>query len=329
MQNSKRMEALFNEYKGNLFEFLVAKTIAQFFDFEHEFLSSYQASDFDILTQQEDFVRNYYPSYLNFLPNAAKDVVALLVKEKYFSGKLEGIKVIGKKEASQSIREGYNEADLIVELSNTTLPISLKFTKAQSFLNTKSAGIKSFFVKYFRSYEGIQEVQEKFNEFWELEFESFARKLHESIDLEYTSLFDNWKKYRAESLPGELVGEQQQILHQFYSQVNHKLYLNLKKLFELDKMKFTQALMPLVGFSSDKVIQVSYLFSGGEDHHNKILIHSWKDVKNMLENDHFQMKQNKANCEIVNKDLKLQIRLKPMNTFLNKGYKINCAVKFN
>lgn len=328
MTHSKRMDALFNEYKGNLFEFLIAKEIAKSFDFETTFLGSFHDNDFKILSQQEDFVRNHYADFLYWLPKAARESADVII-EKLQIKDLVSLKVIGKKEASNSQNKNYNEADLLIGTSQSVMALSIKFSKGHSFLNTKSAGIKSFFSKYFLE-ESLIELQDIFNRFWELEFEVFARKMHELVDLNYTTAFETWEKYRSERLPGELTGDLKETLYEFYNVINTSLYNHLLDLFEKDEKKFKVSLMSLLGYSDEKIYQLVFLYKNSKNFETSdILLHSFRDVQLKLNESNLEFQLNKSNIEIFNNSIRLQIRLKPMNTFINKGFKINCSVKFN
>ena len=67
-----RKEALLNEYKGNLFEFLVALEFAKKFSLQTQTLEGISKGAFEMLKQQEEYIRSYYPSLLTKLPFLAK-----------------------------------------------------------------------------------------------------------------------------------------------------------------------------------------------------------------------------------------------------------------
>lgn len=321
MALSVRSDALLNEYKGNLFEFLVAKTLASHFEFEDRFLSEYETSSFDTLMQQEDFIRNYYPAYLDFLPYAA-NLTAMALIDRYKISNCSDVWVIGKKQAAQ--KEEYDEADLII-YGTDKIKCSLKFSRASSFVNTKSAGIRSFFKSYFAS-----NLQESFNRFWDLEWDVFARKMHELADLEYSCDFTSWKKSRSEVLPGELTGDFQDCLHHFYSVITKEIYDILLKISQENKKLFISNLYPLMGFSHVDIKQVCFFYDKNEENYKdkEITIHAYDEIVSKS-NEELEVVLKRNNIEIKLSNVVLQIRLKPMNTFVNKGYKVNCSVKFS
>ena len=65
-------EALFNEVKGSLFEYLVAKEIAKSIGDELGFQSLIDPNYLNVLGQQDRMVRQFYPEMASFLFDAAK-----------------------------------------------------------------------------------------------------------------------------------------------------------------------------------------------------------------------------------------------------------------
>jgi len=327
MSYGSRKEALLNEYKGNLFEFLVSKEISHLFSFEVQFLSQFDQKAFETLTQQEDFIRNFFPEYLEFLPMSAKYCAQKLINVLDVNS-CQGVEVVGKMQASKSNQETYSEVDLILKCKSD-INCSLKLSRQSSFVNTKSAGIKSFFEKYFQ-YKDISNIQAGFTFDWNLEYEIFARNLHKAIDLEYTQLFENWQQNRSEVLPGELNQDLKLILYDFYEKMNEKLSKILQELYHRDKDQFKKSLMPLIGFSKSNIVQVCLFYTKKQQSLTckEIQVHAWDDVLKALDSE-LIFKVNKTNIEICSMGLTIQIRMKPMNTFIQKGYKVNCSVKFN
>jgi len=266
---------------------------------------------------------------MEFLPSSAsrcalKIVDSLKIKEcKY-------VKVIGKQMASETELGGFNEADIIIG-STKDLNLSLKFNKYSSYVNTKSAGIKSFFYKYFSLFEDYsKEAQLKFNELWDVEFETFAIEMHKEANIEYTNSFESWSRLRDDLLPGQLDGIYKDILHNFYGVINTEVARILREFYQKDNSKFIKSLMSLLGFTNNKIIQVCFYYNNTNNNYieKSIILHTFEDVYSMLDGD-LAFKVNRTNLDIYNDRLKLQIRLKPMNTFTQKCYKINCAVKFS
>ncbi len=159
MVDSARMDALLNEYKGNLFEFLFCHILAQKVNIEGKFLGSINPSMHSMLTQQESFLRNYYPNLLNELPILANEAVdAVLVKLKL--KKVSEVSLIGK--VAGNINNDYSEADILIKDDKNVFPLSLKVSKNSAFVNTKSAGLKSFFTKYFALFS-VENIQQEFH----------------------------------------------------------------------------------------------------------------------------------------------------------------------
>jgi len=78
-------------------------------------------------------------------------------------------------------------------------------------VNTKSAGLKSFFKKHFENIGG-EEVQDKFNHYWMNEFENMAMKMHQEAGILYCSGFEQWESDGLETLPGKLAPEYKKFL---------------------------------------------------------------------------------------------------------------------
>ena len=60
---TKNSQALLNEYKGNVFEFLVANSLARQYEILPKFLNSIEDSFYSILEQQQLFIHQYYPDH--------------------------------------------------------------------------------------------------------------------------------------------------------------------------------------------------------------------------------------------------------------------------
>ncbi len=149
-----RKEALLNEYKGSLFEFLVASNLAAKLNFESSFLDDLSENQLSMYEQQEPYLRNHFPSLLVSLPKLAEFTAKKIIKKLNLVS-IEKIDLIGMNAGSLT------EADIIISSQGTKYPISLKISKKGSFTNTKSAGVKTFFIKYFET------DQAEFNRYYE------------------------------------------------------------------------------------------------------------------------------------------------------------------
>jgi hypothetical protein len=73
--SDKFREALFNEIKGSLFEYLVAQEFARRAGIEASFLRSLPAHYQRVLEQQDNMTREAYPELLPRLPRWSQQVV--------------------------------------------------------------------------------------------------------------------------------------------------------------------------------------------------------------------------------------------------------------
>jgi hypothetical protein len=322
----KRQEALLNEYKGNIFEYLVCIEISKIFNKEIHFISALPLDLQVILEQQESFLRNYYPYLLIELPKlAAKAATEFVKKEKLKS--IDRVLLAGKKLATTQ-DSNFKEADILVyKSSDSYLPISLKLSKMNAFVNTKSAGVRTIFDKYFDQFEDVS-LQEDFNHFVDIEYESLAIKLHDILDIPYTNLFENWERLEKPVLPGQLEGQCHVDLIDYYKKVNKYLFKTFSDLLEKDKSKFLDGVLRLMGFSNSEMIQLTafYLLKNEEFVKTKVDVSYLKDIYTS-EMFHIEMKHNPTNFEVKLNDSILQVRIKPMNKFTSKSYKVNCSIK--
>lgn len=309
-------DALLNEYKGSLFEFLVSKELACLYDFESNFLHSLSSSQMGMLSQQEQFLRNNYPNLLISLPLLAKKTAKSLVQRLQISN-LSSIKMMGMNANAN------NEVDiLITDSKKLIIPISLKLSRSGSFTNTKSAGVKSFLQKYFNF------DQDEFNQKYERDFREFAYCMYQDVGEDPIDDFSLWEELSLPTLPGKLEGLQKDYLFNFYKKVNKRIVETLEEIYLNKPKDFIDYLAPLSGFSSKDVIQVTTFYKlDGEDYQlEEIKILSYKDLFPEGETS-TRFKMAEHSFEIYLKKLRLQVRLKPMNKFTHKSYKVNCALK--
>ena len=149
-KNNTNSNALINEYKGNLFEYLVAISTAKRLGIEAAFLQSFGGEAKQRLTFYQHELMELDRSLYTQLPVFAEEVAELLYK-KASDRKIENILVMGKS-AGASHDESYGECDIMMVSQKHQYPYSLKFCKYGAYVNTKSGGIRSFFNKYFADY---------------------------------------------------------------------------------------------------------------------------------------------------------------------------------
>ena len=316
-------DSLFNEYKGNLFEFLVAQKLASYYQVEGSFLSCLGPDFFAILQQQETYLAQEFPLWkkalIEFSEKTAKEIFDLIkipIKE---------VLLIGKK-AAASGDERFFEADILLRSEEKDIPLSLKLSKHGAFVNTKSAGLKSFLAKYFSKLEG-KSAQKDLDEFVLFEFENLSRVLHQEEGIEYAPQFKYWQSLGLPIRPGELQESSRQKLHEYYHKLNQKLYELLLKMQKSDPKLFTEALAPLMGASSQEVFQITCYYKTKEE---APLFHSLEietPAKRNKSAEILPLKADIGNFTIQLEKKWLQIRIKPMKTFIQPAFKVNCSVK--
>lgn len=315
-------EALFNEVKGSLFEFLVAREIALKNQDELGFLKNLDKNYLSVLSQQDRMVRQFYPEMHPFLNTVAK-----LMGEKiggYFHPLPHSPKLVGKL-SNSSLRSELHEADLILAVGEKMVPLSLKLNKKKAFVNTKSGGIKSFFTSYFG---GIpHEVQVNFNQFVDQEFQRMAHELHVAQDMEFDGNFDLWVKRGYSELPGELNESGRAILKEYYARIALRMHEILSAFYKENPQGFRNSLLPLMGFGNKEIVQaVCYHdFNGGSGH--EVSIFSVNDILPGIERTEILPFNQISSVELKIGEWNLQLRVKPMNKFTTTAIKINCSVR--
>ncbi len=312
---------LANELKGTLFEFLVAEELVRCFDLDlATFLKEQEASILQQLQEYQLYIRQYDKNLLYQLPNLARRCVSDLLDSSLFPKKLNAIKLTGKLEQD-------NEGDLLI---NNKLPLSLKLVKHNAFVNTKSAGIKSFYTSYWG--RGWDMAQQYLNQVVDESFEVMAANLHESVGIEYAGDFKTWVSLGHSDLPGRLVGQQKEILHEHYFRVIDQVWKDFKEFEAKNRSDFLHKLLPLMGLGSEEILQFICFHSGtqGENayqHKGSLLL----NARCFLEGDcqyHLERTQETASFLICFSHFQLQIRVKPMNVFTVPALKVNCSVKY-
>ncbi len=301
---ANQREAYLNVYKGSLLEFLVAGEFARRFGIYSDFIRSLSSDLLNQLKAYELAIRNSDKKLLDALGKFSKSIADHILLELQL-GKLNKVILTAHE-------KNHSEADFLLVTETKTLPISLKLCKKSSFVNTKSAGARSFFSNYFKN----EESQSRFNQLIDLEFEKFARKMHEEYDLKYNQGFKNWP-LDLEELPGQLVGRSREI----YLSYLHKIGTHLYNEFSLLKTDYDS----LIGFGSEDILQVICLHKGTETYEfEDLYIHKREKQKWVLED----LNTHSASFHLHSKKRTLQIRCKPMNKFTVPSFKINCAVKY-
>lgn len=322
MQDNTKKEALFNEVKGSLFEYLVARNLAVKAGAELKFQQSLDKNYLTVLSQQDRMVRQFYPEMLPFLNEASKGTSESLVS--YLKAIPESPKVVGKF-SNSNLSEELHEADLVLTLQDKSLPVSLKLNKKNAYVNTKSGGIKSFFSVYFPFISA--DVQRSFNQFVDMEFNRMAYDLHALHDMDYSGSFDQWVRKGFSELPGELSADERSILKAYYARIANEMHKIFENAFSQDKGLFQKSLLPLMGFGKEEILQVICFHDFPDSNIPQIDIHSFEDVSKGLSDTIMKPFTNISSVEFDIGEWSLQVRVKPMNKFTTTAIKINCSVK--
>lgn len=320
-------EALINEYKGNLLEYLIAADLSRHFSLEAQFQMSLGAEYRQNLTLYESELREMDPLLAERLPQFAQ--ACFQEVHPILPSKIKGVYLVGKSEG-QAKNNPYGEADILIQDREKTIPLSVKFSQSGSWINTKSGGIKSFIKTYFRGEEASQ-YQEELNTFVDLSFEQMNRELYEHYQLDYRGSFDEqWIKHNLSELPGQLEQEAREILQSHYHCIINKLYEFIVQRFEQDPA-FEKSLFPLLGISHPSLIQVKCFHKKGNDQRYELAgvsidhLESWKEAMKKL--TFHKLKKNISYFEIELSPFVLQIRVKPMNKFTVPALKVNCSIR--
>lgn len=315
-------EALFNEVKGSLFEYLVARELAIKNQDELGFLKNLDKNYITVLSQQDRMVRQFYPEMLSFLGDVSKITANKIAA--HFQELPKEPRLVGKL-SNSSIRSELHEADLVFTVSGEIVPLSLKLNKKKAFVNTKSGGIKSFFTSYFSFIPSS--VQADFNQFVDMEFNRMAHDLHGAEDMEFQGNFEEWVKKGFSELPGELNETGRGILKEYYARIADRMHGILKNAFKQDEKEFINSLLPLMGFGNKEIIQaVCYHdFAGNGDH--EVAIFSVRDIAQGMHQTKILDFNQISSVELSVGAWDLQLRVKPMNKFTTTAIKINCSVR--
>jgi hypothetical protein len=315
-------EALFNEIKGSLFEYLVAGNIARQYGLEEKFIQSIPSDYLKILMGQDLMIRKFYPEMLSFLSKSSLETSQKIIElidirpsEIFLVGKLLG----------EYKSEDFGEADILIMSDSGPLPVSLKLNKKNSFVNTKSGGIKSFFKSYFPWLSS--HYQDQFNLFVDQEFLRMGHELYEFHELPFEGDFKQWVRLGFSELPGELSLEERDILKNYYARISKYLHLIMETALNESSNNFLDSCLKLIGFTDSRILQVTCFHDFHNSGINEISTSSLKNLD--LDEKLIKLKpfHQTASVEIDLGGLELHLRVKPMNKFTTTAIKINCAIK--
>ena len=311
-------EALNNEIKGYLFEYLVGKQLANLLGCEELFLCHETKAAGERLREYEIWLRRNDPILMKRLPLLAGKTVDLINRRLSPVG--EAVRLCGRERTGE-------EADILLEGKTSTLPIGLKLCKANAFVNTKSGGLRSFLVKYFGA--DTHRGQVRLNKALDWSFDCMAGRLYQSVGLEYGGEWDHsWEDAGYSLLPGELPAEKNAFVLEHYGRVVDVLYEEVEKYREDCHVDFIRALAPLMGFKNPNLVQVFCFYKKDYQLENIIVIDgrslNWEALKVRMG----ERIPKRSSFEIMVEDRILQIRVKPMNKFNARALKVNCSIKW-
>lgn len=328
--NDTQKEALINEIKGNLFEFLVAHNCAKCLNIEAQFLKSIDFEMKTMLASYEKWLkvhdRDLASSLVRLSKHTSDDLITYLEnKNKDLTNMISNIYLIGKIAKQASSLKLY-EADFIFvwEGGKKEQLVSLKLSKKNAYVSTKSAGVKSFIANYFESFSDALEKQQILNCIVDECFMEMGTALYSRRGLEFSGRFDS--QWIWTELPGELEKEDHDDLNLMYRKLSENLYLLLTQFYKQSPLIFAKCLLPLLGFGQKDLLQVTcYYFEKQNYNFHKTTIFGLNDEDLGIE--FLPFNPNTSSFEIKVDKFLLQIRIKPMNKFTTASYKVNCSMR--
>src|SRR3989339_409722 len=332
--DKKQQEAFANEYKGNLFEYLIGSLLARYFKIESLFVKSIESTYRQRLMKYEENLRASHPllpAQLQLL--AKKTVESVIEKKELLPARVDAILLTGKIISSQTEAvDDLQEADLVLVSGSSKIPVSIKLTKDGAFVNTKSGGVRTFIEKYFASFSSAAKFQDELNNVLERSFFEMAHLLHEMAGLEFKGSFDvEWREAGLPLLPGQLPEKMSMVVLAYYNKLTEVIYRGVNSFYQEDVEKFLSCLMPIVGLGNKQMLQVKCFYSGELYNYRQTIIHSYDKVftdnvgGRALRID--SLSTGSGLFEIALHGMRLQIRVKPMNQFVQPSLKVNCSVR--
>lgn len=322
---SKQREALFNEIKGSLFEYLVTHELGKRYGAELAFMRALPTHYQSVLAQQDRMTRELYPELVTMLPLWSK-LAADAFQARFPNLEVLALDLTGQFGHSPDERR---ETDFVLQTTTGPVPVSLKLNKRSSAVNTKSGGIKSFLTEYFPG-PLAQREQAELSVLVDTTFAGLQAELHEAAGISNAGGWDNWTRAGLSELPGELPKDLSALLHQFYAVLAERLRLALVKIAADTPAEFEQGLMRLVGMGLTDLVQLVCFHDlhGAAPERATVLVHEFREVQARVQEFSWAPAKDVSFFTLVLRDWQLHIRIKPMNKFTTTAIKINCAVSF-
>lgn len=323
--HEKKLEALFNEIKGSLFEFLVAQEVARALNLEAAFLRALPPQYQAVLTQQDRMTRELYPELVRRLPLWATHVTRELLERHPVRG-ATGVRLTGQFGATP---DDLYETDFVVESAAGDLPVSLKLNKRGGLVNTKSGGIKSFLTTYFPGALAGYE-QELFSRLVDTRYAALVAEMHDLQGLTPTEGWGAWRRAGLSELPGELAPECSAALHRFHHELAQALQGALQRVAGASPESFLLGLRRLLGLGLEGLVQVICFHDlhGKHPDETTVLVHELSDAQSRLQQLQWSEAREVSSFTLRLGDWELHVRIKPMNKFTTTAIKINCSVKY-
>ncbi len=323
MTTHKHREALLNEIKGSLFEYLFARELAASHGGEAAFIRALPPQYLTVLAQQDRMVRELHPTLARLLPIWAR-ATAGAFGLRFPAARHSGVALTGQLVHTPA---DLREADLLLEGMPPTT-VSLKLNKRAAAVNTKSGGVKSFLTEYFPG-AAAAKLQAHFNVSVDARFAALHAELHQAAGLPVTLGWEEWARHHSE-LPGELAPELRAILHRFYAELAGELGAALRALGDGDPEGFAAGLLRVVGFGRADLVQVVCFhdIDGANPETVDVRVHTASEARTHLAALAWEEAREVSYVALALGEWRLQVRIKPMNKFTTTAIKVNCAVRY-
>lgn len=331
-ENNRISQAFLNEYKGNIFEFLCAQSLARYFNCEESFLLTMPDNFLTNLSRYESKLKYFDPSLPGKLRESAETFKESFLRYEGDLKNVEEVKILGKIMSAETKGDaGIGEGDIKIVADSKYRVLSLKLCKTKSYVNTKSGGIFSFLKEYFNYSNSIEVIQNKLNIEVQKSYDHLICDLYELKGLEFRGEYDQqWVQAGYSELPGEQDDLTEKRIRKYYRHCRDLLFECLINLYsdQNHRDQFKKSLLTLCGYSNLELIQVKCF------HENNIVsevqTRSGVEFKDKIK--HVEILKNESSSTSFSFALEgetLQIRIKPMNKFTTPGLKVNCSVKSN
>lgn len=342
-------QAYLNDAKGLLFEYLVAVELAKLQKNASLVTDHLSILQKEVLQKNDNYLRVHDLELYQKLPKLAHEFCGILSQHpRIKNNKWHRIILTQDFDRDDASLQEVGEADLLLygvpkevmdssehDTNSLVLPLSLKFCRWQSSVNTKSGGVLSFFTTYFNCKE-MQDFQNKTNEKINKLFEQFSLRMNDYFGHGAQVDFKTWQEQDQISLPGELPETEKRFLYDYYYQVICQIYEGMNFLLQesaLNKILF-RGLQQLCGHSSaDVLLAIAFHDVNFNDGHKNAKLKGYKIESST---DHLDQEfkllpptVGTSSFLIQFKNKTLSIRVKPMRSFTSKGLKINCALKYH